>query len=65
MNLEETRPAQNTLLDAILPQYDIRAHYQLLTPGSPTSAFRAIKELTGAIPRNDAFARREWHHSLT
>ena len=19
----------------------------------------------GAIPRNDAFARREWHHSLT
>ena len=20
---------------------------------------------TGAIPRNDAFARREWHHSLT
>ena len=20
---------------------------------------------SGAIPRNDAFARREWHHSLT
>ena len=23
------------------------------------------RSLVGAIPRNDAFARREWHHSLT
>ena len=24
-----------------------------------------MPNLQGAIPRNDAFARREWHHSLT
>lgn len=46
MNLKETPPVQNTLLDAVLPQYDIRAHYQLLIPGSPSSTFRAIKELS-------------------
>ncbi len=46
MNPEETRLAQSTLLDAILPQSDIHAQYQLLMLGSPASAFRAIKELT-------------------
>ena len=28
-------------------------------------AYTPSQRLTGAIPRNDAFARREWHHSLS
>ena len=42
-----------------LVQYDVQSS------DGAVAGFNYDTSVPGAIPRNDAFARREWHHSLT
>ena len=71
----KSAPGQGTSFDLYFPRFEEAARDVEIPELAPSVGNGRIlfvydeEALTrtagGAIPRNDAFARREWHHSLT